>query len=511
MSSGGAAKLEFGADVQQALDGITRIELKLGQMEGAMKKVASTSRDAKTAVKSVGDDGAEALKKSEAAAEKMEQRMNMVAAATNTALQAMIALEQQAKKTSEGARSAGQTFMGALAATGDTRAASILQPRFEALSRGTGASIEQISAAYQTTRQTIAAGPGGARAAMIATEQFVTATDTLKMKDAEAQKFYSAAGTMMKQDPTMSAAAAAGRAAKIYEAGGDLGAYAGFAEQLGATPDQATALIIAARRAGQDPGVFLRYGAKIIEAQNAGGQKKTLPGGRVVTTGPAAHLMGPGGAPRNVADVIEAGMSGAIPGFLETYGEGRSITAMTAIQRAGAFPGALADARNAGGTIAQIDREQRNARGFLAESAASQERIDNTKAKETLNRLRTGTRQNRAYESVAAQEAVAAEGLIMDTVLNNPMTGMPARAGMYAGAKISEFTGDSSPAIGGKFIQGAYSARQGLQRAERNYANDPNVYGNAAPNVSVSSPPGSQIRVNVVVENAGTPQDASTP
>ena len=108
MSQGGAARLEFGADVQGALDGITRIELKLGQMEGAMKKVADASRKTKEEVKDIGDKGAESMERAKKKTQDFGESLEATKAAILGVTAALVALEQ----VQSAANAKGRGFRG---------------------------------------------------------------------------------------------------------------------------------------------------------------------------------------------------------------------------------------------------------------------------------------------------------------------------------------------------------------------------------------------------------------
>lgn len=491
---GGSVPIVFKAETQQATAGIDKLALSVQAVEQKTERVAKKFRESGTAARQAGDAGAEGMKKMGAEAARTEEKLQMVIAAAAAALRAMQALTDHARKTANMTQAAGQSFMATMAATGDTGISGLVEDRMKQAMKQYGVSQEQYQATYQTVRQALP--ERGARAGWQAADAFVRGADALKVSDQDAAKLAESAATLMRLDPKLSPESAYGMSSSLFMRGADPSHIAGLSERLGSSPEKTTAMALQTIAAGQDVGILDRIAAKIGEEQQSGGKMVTLPDGRKIRSGGASYLFDATGAPRPVGDVLAEGLSGQIPGFAETYSEGRSRAALGAIMKRGGFAGFLDQARGASGVIPALEAAQNRAGGSFASGARSEERMQTMEQQIKLARYEQGAKELPAIERERRMELEAARtGVAMDALVSNPITGAAIRTGSYLNAgKVTE----------PQFRMGI-AARDAVSRAEANYARDALPYGGTR--VRSTAPANTQVSVDVNIIK--TPESGS--
>jgi len=372
----------------------------------------------------------------------------------------------------------------------------------------TGMKMEEITPTYEAMRQISGNDPTMRRRDLAATSTIVQAADIMKMTPEQTNAFGKGAASLMKADPNLSAREAAGRAGLIYRSGADPGAVYGFAQQANATPDETTAVAVMAQRSQQDFGKFTMMVSRIIQAQEAGGETVKLADGRTVKRR-RAELYNPDGSERRPAEVLLSGLRGEIPGFEENYGGRGSLGMIQAIQRGGGYDSIMAEVKNSAGYFAATERGQKAARGTFGSSAQTQEVLDDMAARKELNQMERGANANVRSGVIrkARIQAEAEKDAASAAVFAIPGMAEVAGATAYYDAQIPSVT---------RMQVGAMDAKRRNQNFENEYSRNQldgggRRYVGSKPNVSVSGPPGSQINVNVTVENAGQTQNASTP
>jgi len=182
---------------------------------------------------------------------------------------------------------------------------------------------------------------------------------------------------------------------------------------------------------------------------------------------------------------------------------------ITALDGGGGYDPARAGVKNSAGYFAATERGQKASRGTFGSSAQTQEVLDDIAARKDLNQMERGANAN-VRSGVIRKARIQAEA--EKDAASAAVFAVP---GMAQVAGASAYFGLNAP-MATQMQVGAMDFERKRRETEANYARGALAYGGhrytgSKPNVSVSGPPGSQINVNVTVENAGQTTNASTP
>lgn len=524
MSSGGSAKVEFTGDVTKLVEALGRVEVKIGGVEKALAKTGATSKATGDAIKSIGDKGKKATEEVSDGSAKMLKNFAASVLSVQALKAALEGLYDVQKRENDRLKNEGATVIHTLSATGDLASAGEIGKKFRKAASAEGQPFEAYANAFRSVRMTMGNVKGGEMEAADDVIKYVQGADILKLPADQIPQFAEAAAVLRKQDPSLSRDRAAGLAAMMYQKGMDLSQVSGTMETIQASPDQMAALAAVARLEGQDTNMFMKLTGKIIEAQDL---TETVDiGGRKISRLVHPELQG-----RNPADIIAEGLQGK--GDIIQFAGPREVSKLSAMIKRGAYAGALKEAQNSAGILPETDRLQKANKDDFSVGANEKENSETQEAIRKEDEIRRGRETTDRFRRAEQYETMLRKGRTGEMVFSTPGVGKIARLGLLAGDEsiftplINSAYNDDSGALripdapwkedwrGAKWREGAemQSDPAHLRRWQNpgGGSGGGGGTGSMSPDVSVTSPPGTKIHVNIVLENAPPTHNVNTP